>query len=102
LILIDDSIFSVDKVNSDNFILNIFYRKGYYVRWILYYLSIYDEKQDGIKLKQAFEVNTFFVTCFIIDNLIIFFFFIEHSVFVHILYPFHQIIIFNPHMLEMW
>jgi hypothetical protein len=60
LILIDDSIFFVDKLNSDSLILDIFYSKGYFLRWFLYNLSIYDEQVDGINLKRAFEVKSIF------------------------------------------
>jgi hypothetical protein len=59
LILIEDSIFLVDKSKSDDLILDTFYQKGYILRWLLFYLSIYDEMKDGILIKKAFEVKTF-------------------------------------------
>jgi hypothetical protein len=50
----------VDKLNSDSLILDIFYSKGFFLRWFLYNLSIYDEQVDGINLKRAFEVKSIF------------------------------------------
>jgi hypothetical protein len=47
----------VDKTSSDSLILNIFFEKGYYLRWIAFFLSAYDEMTDQIILMRAFEVT---------------------------------------------
>jgi hypothetical protein len=99
LILIDDSIFAVDKTSSDNLILEKFLSKRYFFRWILYFFSIYDEKQDGIRLKQAFEVN-FFLNFFYKKYLNIIF--LEHFVFIHPKHAINQIASFNTNILQMW
>jgi hypothetical protein len=72
LIQIDDSIFLVDKINSDSLIFNTLYQKGYTWRWIAFYLSMYDEKKDGIILKKTFEVK---ISYFIFYNFFIITFF---------------------------